>query len=611
MKTRKKNDKIEKHALEVDRQATPVPAASAERIVAAFFAALALFQFFYFRLFIRTELYFTAQEPVFYLERYFFRSFLRYPAGLLNYLSAFIGHLGYVPWLGAGALALINTGVVLLFFVYLKRLIGASPPVLSALPLIPLMLMHNNYFHAATINLVLLVALSLACLYVMFERDAGRALFFVFAAVAFYFAAGATVFVFAVMAILFEWVKKRNTLLPVIYLLVVLLLPLISGRLFAVASSEVWRNPLESQNEAAPKPWAVLIVWALTLLLAVIGGKFWQRRFWLRADSTAVQAALMLLIIFVVPLLKLNRDNRQFWLFNYHARMEQWPEVLQLCEKPYLKNTQVMIQINRALCHIGRLADRMFYYFQPFGREGLFVFDDYAVSTTLIRSDIYFDLGHYNAAKQWAHEAVSVRGETVWNMQRLALTYLISGQRPAAEIYFTKLEHSLFHRAWAKRYRPFWQGKAELRSDADLAPLVDNLVDRDFITFINHPEQDLPHLLAKNPRNRFAFDYLAADLLLSKKLKRFVAELRERRLLTGRLPRHYQEALIFYISQTNDDEKELEAFLPDRRIVDDFRRFQTLVRQHRNNLPSAKSFFEEFRQTYWYYLLFHQTEKGA
>jgi len=236
---------------------------------------------------------------------------------------------------------------------------------------------------------------------------------------------------------------------------------------------------------------------------------------------------------------------------------------------------------------------------------------DYGTVSPLVHSDLYFDLGHFNEAKRWAHEAASVRGESVWNVQRLALTYLIYDHRQAAELYFRKLEKTLFHKKWALRFRPFWSGQKPIASDPYLSSLIKSRVDHDALTFNDYPEKDLQILLAQNPENQFARDYMLADLLMRKQLKQFADAVKNQGLLRmGMLPRHYQEALVFYLTQTAETDDEWPAFRPNNDVLTQFKEFQNLYAKNRKNLQNAQYLFEaSFNNTYWYYLLFHSLGK--
>ncbi len=579
---------------------------------AAFYGLLAIALFFYFWKAVRAQLYFNAQEPVFFLGSDFLRAHLDYPGGLLDYAAAFIAHLTYVPILGAAAFALLDTGLVLLFSAFLKRLNSHAPFFAAPLLLAPLLVLHNNYHFPPTIVLALAAATAAALGYTVIKSVSGRLGYTVAAATLLYYLAGNALFAYAVAVVIFEVTCSRRSLVPIAATVVlVFMLPYAAGARCTIMPNRAFLFPLVPEKSAGYSPWMLYAVFAVLLLLAPLGAALWKKPFFGSRKAFFVQALPLTVLLLAAALFTLRTEERQFWMFDYYARKGLWRELLKLCERPYLRNKQVMLQINRALLQTGALGDRMFFYHQPFDREGLFVFDEYDVTTTLIRSDLYFDLGHYNAAKQWAHEALSVRGETVWNLQRLALCYLIFEQKDAAALFFRKLEKTLFHREWARRYRPFWSGAADVRSDRELAALIANRVERDFITFPNYPEQDLPHLLQKNPRNRAAFEYLMADLLLSKKLKRFVDELRSRRLLGAPLPLHYQEALLFYFAQSQDESDDLKEFKPSRETVEAFRRFQSMVRQHAGNLKAAEpAFARDFGSTYWYYLLFHPITKN-
>ncbi|MDZ7370845.1 MAG: DUF6057 family protein [candidate division KSB1 bacterium] len=576
------------------------------------YASLLIFLFFYFWQIIRPELYFTAQEPVFYLDRYFLKNYFAYPGGFLDGFSAFLGNLCYQPLLGAFSLSLLLTATAALFSVYLYAIAPSTPRFLASLVLIPLLVLFSNYAFPPLVPAAVMTAMAAAAAHTRIRTNLGRVLFALLAGTVLYYAAGTALYLYALATAVFE-VTRKNVWPILILAVLCLLLPLAAGtRLFTISPHFAFTFPLLHYDEEHAVPYLLYITWAIALFVAVAGKRVWDKGIFIKPFSQIVQLLIFLAALSATAFAAFRADDRQFWQFSYFSRMGQWEKILKLCEKPYLKNQQVMLEINRALAQLGRLGDRMFYYRQPFGREGLFVLHDQDVSTLLIRSDLYFDMGHYNAARQWAHEAASVRGETIWNTQRLALCYLILGQNSAAELYFRRLEKSLFHRGWAKRYRPYWQGEKSLLSDRELAAAVANRVSQDFITLVLYPERDFPHLLRQNPRNRTALDYMFADLLLSKKLKAFTDEIIGRNLLTRQMPRHYQQALIFYASQVRDLPPQLQAFRPDREVLNEFGRFQALARQHAGNLKAAQAEFEkQFGHTYWYYLVFHPLEKES
>ncbi|RPH93390.1 MAG: hypothetical protein EHM72_16390, partial [Calditrichaeota bacterium] len=480
-----------------------------------FGAALMLVQFFYLWKVIKPELYFTAQEPVFYLEKYFFLSFLNYPAGIVDYFSALLTHLQYVPWLGALFVSLINLTILLFFRGYLIKTTSRDPQFWYALPLLPLMLMQNFYSHSFALNLILFCALGAAVIHVHIRSFGTRLVFVVLAGGLIYYLAGISLLIYSGLAILFELIKNRKGLLPVVLLAVSLLYPYLAGsQLFAVSLVQAFGHPLPAIKNEPFHPFFLPGFFLFVLLLVLLITRVDKKSLLLRPPILGVQFLTILALIVIVPFIRSKRIEKQFWQFEYYARMQEWQKVLDLTKKPFLRNQQVLFQINRALGHTGHLADRLFFYQQPFGRDALFLPHDYGTVSPLVHSDLYFDLGHFNEAKRWAHEAASVRGESVWNVQRLALTYLIYDHRQAAELYFRKLEKTLFHKKWALRFRPFWSGQKPIASDSYLSSLIKSRVDHDALTFNDYPEKDLQILLAQNPENQFARDYMLADLLM-------------------------------------------------------------------------------------------------
>ena len=100
-----------------------------------------------------------------------------------------------------------------------------------------------------------------------------------------------------------------------------------------------------------------------------------------------------------------------------------------------------------------------------------------------------------------------------------------------------------------------------------------------------------------------------ASLLLTKKLARFVQVIKGFDYAKP-LPRHYQEALLFYMLQMRDQEKfDKNNFEPE--TIRRFQAFVPLAQKSRENQETAKKDLrEQFANTYWYYLLFHKEQSG-
>ena len=117
-------------------------------------------------------------------------------------------------------------------------------------------------------------------------------------------------------------------------------------------------------------------------------------------------------------------------------------------------------------------------------------------------------------------------------------------------------------------------------------------------------------MLRADAQNRIAFDYLMASLLLTKKLRRFVTLL-DVSNRSAPLPRYYQEALLFYVSQVRDHGLEIDSTIVEKETLQRFRAFQSTVQANQNDKRAAeRELAAHFSDTYWYYILFH-VEQGA
>ena len=575
--------------------------------------AAGILLFLYFNIFIKPALYYVAQEPIFFAKARFFQQFLTWPGGLLEYVSALLSQFFYYPLLGASMLAFI---FVLIFFTlrqYIKNTLGVDPSVLTILPITLLLLSHNNYEHAVVIDLVLLVSLFCAMLYSSPERKSVRLLFLLFAGPLFYFVAGAAFLLFVIYAVVFEIMNKRDVLLVIPAMLMAMALPFISGSgLFVIRLKHAFLQPAFPKTAITGLLLAVYLAPLLLVLLLFFLKRSKSTFFFSPKPLLWIgKTALTLIVFFAVPLLMIEKPKRQFWQVTYHAQQEEWRAVLDVCRKEYPKNPQVISLINRALCHTGALGDRMFAYNQDFGLGGLFVMQDAALSSPLIRSNLYFDVGHYNEAKHWAQEAVSVEGETCWNLQRLAEIYLIYNEKAAAAIYLNKLQKTIPLKKWARRYQKYVSKDTDIADDPVLGPLLDNVISEDFLSFVHKPIPDLEKLVEVNPHNKFAFDYLLASLLLTKQLGQFVDVLHNYQWKNP-LPRAFQEALIFYVSQVPDKRALLGQFGIQQETLQRFQAFQSAYRANRTNRRALETALSvNFSDTYWTFLLFHQQKSDA
>jgi hypothetical protein len=108
-------------------------------------------------------------------------------------------------------------------------------------------------------------------------------------------------------------------------------------------------------------------------------------------------------------------------------------------------------------------------------------------------------------------------------------------------------------------------------------------------------------LLAANPTNQMAFEYLMAFSMLNLDLKKAVEHLR---LLDNfnyaRIPRSYEEALLLF-QEVAGVQVELKGRTIRPETAERFRQFREAVRQLEGRAEGQAAMAANFGDTYWYY----------
>ncbi len=582
---------------------------AAELLISLFFF---LSLFLYYLIVIHPVLYFTAQDPVFFFEKHFFFSFPSYPGGLLDWASALLSQLYFFPFAGAAVLAFVDVAFVFFFRLFLKKTAGDISTAWSFPPVLLLLLSHNSYGHSIAIDLAALAATIFAVLLVGLSGSLKRLLLYIFAgALLFYTAGGASFLLLSLLLFIFHLLKEKNISLSFVYLFAGVVYPWAAAAfLFPVTLKEAWLLPL---TQADKNIFSLLFFAAIPLTVLFL---FWYKswNFSLKNKmAVAIFSIMMFLLTFTIPFLSFDKRTKTFWHINYSAQLGNWEDVLETYEKSPSVSPQIALQVNRALTHLDKMGDDFFRYNQ-YSDKGVFFFpQDSELSSPLIFSDIFFDLSHFNEAKHWAYEALSVKGETGWILQRLAITHLLDGDTKLAEKYLDKLEKTIPFKGWAQQHKKFLYDRTLLANDPTLGPMLAMKIEKDFLTFVYNPQNALLSLLQQRPDNKIAFYYYMTDLLLSKELGRFVQELKKfDRFDFDPLPRHFQEALLFYASQRPKEKIDISNFKMSLGTLKRFRNFNVeYVNYGKDKERAFKTLRKDFGDSYWYYLIFHKKTGSA
>lgn len=212
--------------------------------------------------------------------------------------------------------------------------------------------------------------------------------------------------------------------------------------------------------------------------------------------------------------------------------------------------------------------------------------------------DTCMDLGLINQAENALSISVETFGERPLLLQRLAVVNMVKGNVGAARVFLRALEKVPFWSSVARGYMARLESDPDLSGDSEIQPLRNVMLHTDYVG-----EADtLTLLLTENPKNRMAYMYGMAWLLLSKNLDSFVQKFNtyhHRNFST--IPRHFQEAMLlsrFLKKQPTDVPGQIIA----EQTKMQFSEFSRAMQQHGKSVAAARAALKErFGNTYFYY----------
>ncbi len=587
-----------------------------------FTAILMSFYFAYLLLRIDPKLIYQSQEPVFFFDRHFFNEFFSYPGGLNELISGFFSQFFYYSWTGALLLVLVfafvtwNTKL-------LVRSISSNRPILYLhwVPSVFLLALHSDYRFPLVLTLGLLWTLFTANIYIRLARSKNilrLPLFLILQAMLYYVTAGQA-FVFSLIVILYEALHCRKIVLLPLYVLYAALLPYVgASTIFVVRIQDAYAMHLTS-NDSYQLTWLSWVLYALFPLVVILatfqrryvrsgqentngfGGKFLYGR---SISKRLFQGVTFLLLVAVMALYSYDKKERAFLLIDHYARSGEWDRVLDMAQKGLPINSIVQCQVNRALYHTGQLCDEMFSMAQLFGRNGLFMHENFRGHHALQHSDLFFDLGLVNESEHWAYEAIAAKGDTAWNLQRLALVYLLEEDRDIAAKYLRMLQKTIWHKAWATEYQKYLSDSNAFWARPRSRYLRKTMPVSDFLVSPTEPELCLEELL-NNTQNRMAFEYFMAYCLLEGQIGRFMEHIHRLDYFDyPKIPRHFEETMLIYDQLTGGKGLSLPGKNISQETIRKINDFNRIRAKHRNSKEAAYEELKKYRDTYWFYGLY-------
>jgi hypothetical protein len=591
--------------------------------------------------------------PPFYTTWRFFLEYTTYPGGPTEYIAAFLSQLFYYPGLGSLVVTLQAWGLCVCVG-YLLDSVGLG--MLAAVRYVPsllLLVIYGRYTYHFQTTLALLFALAFACgLVAAGRRWPGRptrVCVFIVISLVCYGLAGSAMLVCALVYSLWQWMILRDRLAGLILAAAAAAIP------YGVGVLGLGVSLPDAYTQLLPFSWRVLyyqprsryvemvylmvalvpaVLAAAGLVRAAVGdvrppsedpAKGQHRKARQANEPAGIKAAVSALtgagwtgwtgrtlaaacILAAVAVASLDPREKARFAVDYYAYHRMWPEVLTAAQRAP-DNHFVMLAVNRALYHTGRLGSEMFQW--PQRPDDLLLTQSEYKRVFWQTFDVYLDLGLVNLAENALTEVLEGLGERPMILQRLATVNRVKGNLGTAKVYLGSLSHTLWHRDWALSQLKEIEADPTLAGDPEIQSLRSMALDKDRPTVRLPEEQMLSWLLEKNPKNQMAFEYLQSWLLLTKQLKRFVEPIgRLKDFGYQELPRHYEEATLIY-AYGSRKRVDLEGFKPSSQLQQRAADFSGVLAQYNTDRAGALARMQgQYRGTYFYYFLCVQPERA-
>jgi hypothetical protein len=585
----------------------------------------ACFLYFLFR--VHPRLILELQSPAFLMDFNFFKEFLQFPGGLIDWLSALFMRFWLSDIFIAIFLTLCFWCVAFLTRKWLEILTeNRLFHTFHLIPAVLLAFLHSQYDFHLSITLAFIVNLSFLNLMVRWTPKRAIiqiAVDMITLVLMFWITGGA----FLMCGVLFgfnELIVKKRYIYGLFILVFSSLLPYVASPVFWVTLKQAYLHNLISENSIKFRSIGYIIPLFYILVSIIVSlTKIGVIQKSLKKIAELIrlgelnfrwQCALGTLLIICGAILlaetTYDKNLRLDLEINQFTREGRWDDAIHAARKCTVVNPLLIHQINLALFQSGFLLDKIFSFPQYFGSSGLLMDFNGRSNSPVETSDFYWKLGLINESLHWAHEGLELKGPTPEILKRLGMVYMIKGDHAAAKRFFLNLKNVPFYKKTADDLIRLNDAPSELAQDSDAKYIRSYMLSEDLIHLNTVSSEELELLLKRNPNNKMAFEYLIAYYLLTGNLNGIVNYFPAFGFFKySHIPRYVQEAILVIATlDSNFDQSRLNSLVqPITR--QHFLNYQQILNKYKGNIPGAKPELQtQFADTYWYYLMYVRPE---
>lgn len=560
----------------------------------------------------------TAALTPFYTTTSFIADMMSMPCGFVGYIASMMQSCFAMPWLGALLLTLLLVALA----ESMRRVFKVSA-AWSGLCLVPSFMLILNYTEvgymlwlvktpalAFTMPLGMLISIGLTATAMVFHKLWIKLVLIVLYATVGYWLFGLfglLACLYVVLPIIAEAIRTRqwkhlSIILGILLLALVLPRVMYGQGLFAMRVQDIYVAGLPDYiwNDAERYLYfPALVAIAICLLLSTT--LFTQK------NIVCLIVSLVGMIVAAICLFNYTyRDSNFFDTLEQKQALEQgdYERVLDIARTAETPPTRIQVMLTReALWQTGQAGDKMFTY--PDGDTPCNSPRQFQYMRLLCGRLFYYLEGKVNYAYRWCMEDMVEYGRRPDYLCYMVKCALINGEWKLADKYLDALDHTLWYKDFATKYRTYVTDHSLVAKDKEMfaiKPLLryNDVLDGDggmIELFI------LNSYAYSTGGSREIVERALMNSLIIKNLDnfwyRFMALLPG---WNGHIPVHFQEAALMVAQlQGGVDTSKLPI---DNAIRERFAQLVEKSGQNGDNASNAYLLKPEFGDTYWYYYFF-------
>ena len=560
----------------------------------------------------------TAALTPFYTTTSFIADMMSMPCGFVGYIASMMQSCFAMPWLGALLLTLLLVALA----ESMRRVFKVSA-AWSGLCLVPSFMLILNYTEvgymlwlvktpalAFTMPLGMLISIGLTATAMVFHKLWIKLVLIVLYATVGYWLFGLfglLACLFVVLPIIAEAIRTRqwkhlSIILGILLLALVLPRVMYGQGLFAMRVQDIYVAGLPDYiwNDAERYLYyPALVAIAFCLLLSTT--LFTQK------NIVCLIVSLVGMIVAAICLFNYTyRDSNFFDTLEQKQALEQgdYERVLDIARTAETPPTRIQVMLTReALWQAGQAGDKMFAY--PDGDTPCNSPRQFQYMRLLCGRLFYYLEGKVNYAYRWCMEDMVEYGRRPDYLCYMVKCALINGEWKLADKYLDALDHTLWYKDFATKYRTYVTDHSLVSKDKEMATIKPLLRYNDVLD----GDGGMIELFILNSYaystggSREIVERALMNSLIIKNLDnfwyRFMALLPG---WNGQIPVHFQEAALMVAQlQGGVDTSKLPI---DNAIRERFAQLVEKSGQNGDNASNAYLLKPEFGDTYWYYYFF-------